>query len=71
MLSNEDGYTIVLVNPLKFTHRSEIVVIEGRSMDLRSEVGLLTRNLVIQGDDNSDGQLFGVHNVAMMSGIFR
>lgn len=41
-------------------------------IDLRCEVALLTRNVVIQGDEaKSDGQLFGVHNVAMMSGIFR
>ncbi len=35
------------------------------NVELRSEVGLLSRNVVIQGDDSSDSQLFGVHTAAM------
>jgi len=70
-LKNNDGYNITLSAALQFTHRSEIVVIEGRTIDLRAEVGLLSRNIVIQGDSNSQAQQYGVHNVAMMSGIFR
>ena len=68
---NVNGYKIYVTHPLNFTHRSEIVTIEGREIDLRSEVGILTRNIVIQGDQGSDSELYGVHNVAMMSGIFR
>jgi hypothetical protein len=72
VLSNADGYTVYLTAPLQFTHRSEIVHIEGRTVDLRCEVGLLTRNIVIQGEPvSSAGQRFGVHTVAMMSGIYR
>ena len=66
VLSNYDGYKIYITAPLNFTHRSEIVVIDGRTIDLRADVGLLTRNIVIQGDSNSETQLFGVHNVAMI-----
>ena len=32
---------------------------------MRAEVGLVTRNVVIQGDDNSDSQLLGVHTAIM------
>jgi hypothetical protein len=70
--SNHNGYNITLTEPLLYTHRSEIITIEGREIDLRCEVGLLTRNIIIQGDQsNSIGQMFGVHTVAMMSGIYR
>eukprot|EP00607_Mallomonas_marina_P005433 CAMPEP_0182439766 /NCGR_PEP_ID=MMETSP1167-20130531/86632_1 /TAXON_ID=2988 /ORGANISM="Mallomonas Sp, Strain CCMP3275" /LENGTH=3836 /DNA_ID=CAMNT_0024633535 /DNA_START=462 /DNA_END=11972 /DNA_ORIENTATION=- len=71
VLANPDGYHINFTTPLKFTHRSEIVNIEGRTIDLRSEVGLLSRNIIIQGDDRSEAQLFGVHTVAIHSGIMR
>ena len=71
VLENLDGHTIYVTAPLQFTHRAEIVTIEGRTIDLRGEVGLLTRNIVVQGDSNSQDQQYGVHNVAMMSGIFR
>eukprot|EP01042_Synura_sphagnicola_P036437 gene36437-biopygen5441 len=71
VLENLDGHTIYVTAPLQFTHRAEIVTIEGRTIDLRGEVGLLTRNIVVQGDSNSEDQQYGVHNVAMMSGIFR
>eukprot|EP01035_Chromulina_nebulosa_P018019 gene18019-23659_t len=68
---NLDNHNITLTDPLRYTHRSEIVVVSGRTVDLRGEVGLLSRNIIIQGDDQSQGQLFGVHMVARMSGIFR
>lgn len=68
---NLDGHRIVLTAPLLYTHRSEIRWVEERRIDLRCEVALITRNVVVQGDSNSYGQLFGVHTVAMMSGIFR
>lgn len=72
VLENVDQRTIVLTQPLQYTHRSEIITIEGRTIDLRCEVGLLSRNIVIQGAAyNSVGQMFGVHTVAMMSGIYR
>ena len=35
------------------------------------QVGLLTRNVVIQGDAASDAQLYGVHTMAMQSGSYR
>ena len=40
-------------------------------VDLRVEVGLLTRNVVIQGDDESESQLFGMHLAAMHGSMLR
>lgn len=70
VISNDDYHTVYFDPPLIYTHRSEIVTVEGRVLDLRCEVGLLTRNFKIQGDENSDGQLFGSHMMAM-SGTFK
>lgn len=71
VLSNDDGHHVYFTEPLLYTHRSEIVTEEGRDIDLRCEIGLLTRNVVIRGDDRSHGQLFGVHVVGIMRSIFR
>ena len=69
---NEDGHVIHLTAPLAYTHRSEILKIEGRVVDLRCEVGLLSRNVIIQGDNvTSVGQMYGVHTIAMHSGMDR
>lgn len=48
VLENVDGYTIIVTKPLLYTHISEIRTINGRVLDMRSEVGLLSRNIVIQ-----------------------
>lgn len=36
--------------PLEFDHYAGFEDYEGKSIDLRGEVGLLTRNLVVRGD---------------------
>lgn len=65
-------HNVTFTRPLAYDHHSEIVEVEGRVIDMRCEIGLLSRNVVIQGsEDNSDDQLFGVHTVAMMSGVYR
>jgi hypothetical protein len=66
-----DALRVVFTTPLRFTHVSKIVTIEGRVVDMRVEVALLSRNVIIQGDEHSTGQLFGVHTVSFMSGIYR
>ena len=70
--TSSDGLNVTFTTALRFTHRSEIVIVEGRTVDMRISIGLLSRNVVIQGDDvHSDGDLFGVHTIAFMSGIYR
>ena len=46
--SNDDHHHIYLTEALSYEHFSEMIEIEGRVVDLRCEVGLLTRNIVIQ-----------------------
>ena len=62
-----DQHTVYLTENLAYTHRSMFPMIEGRHIDLRCAVGLLNRNIKIQGDDESDGQQFGVHTFTMGS----
>jgi cell migration-inducing and hyaluronan-binding protein len=47
------GDAITLAVPLKYEHFGEIVSVSGTSVDERAEVGLLTRNITIQGDTGS------------------
>jgi len=68
---NIGNHNISFTTTLQYTHGSEIYYIEGKKVDLRIEIGLLSRNIVVQGDnDRSDGQLYGVHTVAMMFRYF-
>jgi hypothetical protein len=63
--------------PLKHTHSSRILAGAdyqyGRDVDLRGEVGLLTRNIVIQGGggQQQDDELFGMHLGAFHGGTLR
>jgi hypothetical protein len=40
-------------------------------VDMRAEVGLITRNVIVQGDSNSRRQFFGSHMGAFHGGIFK
>ena len=54
------GYDIDLVAPLRFTHLGETRLVGGTAVELRAEVGLLTRNVRVQGDETSDApNLYG------------
>jgi hypothetical protein len=47
------GNTITINRPLEYNHSG--------SGNMRAEVGLLTRNILITGDESSDTSLFGAH----------
>jgi cell surface hyaluronidase len=49
-ISAVSGEAITLAAPLKYEHFGEIVSVSGTNVDERAEVGLLTRNITIQGD---------------------
>ena len=67
-----DPRTVVLTAPLERDHVSETYTgPDGRVVSLRVEVGLLSRNIVIKGDDNSPKQVFGAHTIAVHSGTYR
>ncbi|MEM8599488.1 MAG: G8 domain-containing protein [Bacteroidota bacterium] len=75
-IARVDGRTVTLTEPLDYRHFGEIQTIEGRAIDMRAEVGLLTRDIVIQGDENSLTRVdetgyevgFGGHLMFMVGG---
>ena len=62
------GATLTLAAPLKYEHYGEIVSVSGTSVDERAEVGLLTRNITIQGDTGSTPG-YGGHVMIMAGAI--
>ena len=66
-----DNYTFRIFPALTYDHSSEVHIIEGREIRLFSAVGLLSRNIIIQGDEHSEEQQFGVHTIAAHGGEYR
>eukprot|EP00051_Salpingoeca_urceolata_P019992 m.295984 g.295984 ORF g.295984 m.295984 type:complete len:3942 (+) comp19518_c0_seq1:299-12124(+) len=66
-----DNLTLTLSAPLKYRHESSFYEHDGEVVDMRIEVGLLSRNVVIQGDEASKEQNFGVHTIAAHGGTYR
>jgi cell migration-inducing and hyaluronan-binding protein len=62
------GDAITLAAPLKYEHFGEIVSVSGTSVDERAEVGLLTRNITIQGDTGTTPG-YGGHIMIMAGAI--
>lgn len=60
------GNTLTLDRALDYGHFGQLQTFDGRVLDQRAEVGLLSRNIVIQGDDNHTGG-FGGHVMVMGS----
>jgi cell migration-inducing and hyaluronan-binding protein len=56
-----DGNVITLDQPLKYMHFGKITF----GVDERGEVGLLTRNILIQASDDAERSYFGGHIMAM------
>ena len=44
---------VVLEKPAEIEHKSSVEFVDGETVDMRCEIGLLSRNVVIQGDSNS------------------
>jgi hypothetical protein len=59
------GTSVTLGQPLKFGHYGESQTIAGRQVDERAEVGLLTRNILVQGDSASSMAGYGGHIMGM------
>jgi len=66
-----DDRTIELESELEYNHESNIHFIEGYEVDMRVAVGLLSRNIIIQGDEESAKDLFGVHTGTFHGGVYR
>jgi hypothetical protein len=48
-----DGRTLILTEPLESEHANVHEIFDGRLIRMRAEVGLLTRNVVIRGNDDT------------------
>jgi cell migration-inducing and hyaluronan-binding protein len=53
VLTGVSGTTLTLSAPLRYSHYGEVLTVNGTAVDERAEVGLLTRNITIQGDTGS------------------
>lgn len=65
------GSTLHLDKPLTYRHWGELQTYAGRTVDERAEVGLLTRNIVVRGDDSSIESAFGAQTMVMEGGTAR
>jgi hypothetical protein len=68
VLTAVDGKTLKLDKPLAHARAGTVRTVEGRMLDERAEVGVLTRRIVIRGDESSDGNRFGGHVMLMPAG---
>lgn len=66
-----NGTDVSFTPPLRHTHTGELQTIAGRLVDERAEVGLLTRNIVIQSGANGHARQIGAHIMIMAGGIGR
>jgi cell surface hyaluronidase len=64
------GASITLAEPLRFTHWGTVQTVGGGTVDERAEVGLLSRNIVVRGDERSEATGFGGH-IMLMGGTAR
>lgn len=53
--------TITFSDPLLFKHYGDLETHNGKVFDMRAEVGLLTRNIKIKGDNDSPRDFYGAH----------
>jgi len=74
VVSRPSSTEIILDAPLQYSHTAHVYAagaLGHSDVDLRGEVGLLNRNIVVQGDDFSEAQDFGGHTMAMGGGTYR
>lgn len=66
-----DGATVSFTPALAHVHLGEQQTIEGTTVDTRAEVGLLTRDLVLRGDEGSAAEEYGGHVIVLEGGQAR
>ena len=64
-ITHKDGRTFEIDDTLDYRHWGTIQTFAGREVDERAEVGLLSRNITIRGDDSSETSGFGGHMMIM------
>lgn len=60
-----DGLTLTIDKPLDFAHFAETLTYDGKSFEVRAEVAVLTRNVRVIGDSDSDKLKYGAHIMMM------
>ena len=70
-ITKVSGTILELDRPLSRQHWGTIQTFDGRAVDERAEVGLLTRNVKVQGDESSTKEGFGGHTMIMEGGEAR
>jgi hypothetical protein len=63
-----NGASVSFTPALKYRHVGLTQTYEGKVLDQRAAVGLLSRNIVIRGADDSDANAFGGHVMIMGDG---
>ena len=71
IIGQVQGNTVTLQTPLRYAHYGQLQTFGGRQLDERAEVGLLSRNITIQGDSGSIATGFGGHLMVMAGAIAR
>ena len=67
-ISAINGVDVTLKAPLKYKHLGAARSVAGQRLDVRAEVGLLSHNVVIQGDTQSTSLKIGGHAMFMRGG---
>lgn len=70
-ITSVSGTVVSLDAPLSHRHWGTVQSYGGKTLDTRAEVGLLTHNILIQGDAASDVDGFGGHIMAMTGSTTR
>ena len=65
------GSSVSFTPALKYARVAHVETIEGKLLDERPSVGLLSRNIVVRGADDSDASAFGGHIMVMRGGSAR
>jgi hypothetical protein len=71
IISAISGTQVTLDRPLSFQHWGTLQTYNGMTLDARAEVGLLTRNIVIQGSRETSAPTFGGHTMFMTGSLVR
>lgn len=70
-ITEVDGRTVKIDRALKYAHFGELQQYGNRTLDERAEVALLSRNIVIRGDEDASSDGFGGQMMVMGGGALR
>lgn len=65
------GNAVALDRPLRYRHFGEVLEYAGLEFDMRAEVGMLSRNILLRGDEVSRETGFGGQVMAMSGSVMR